>query len=402
MNFSISRLRKTLIVPMTFLLSVAVPVQAWAGCSSCYWSGYRSGYGTACGECSAVFRQLVDLINQSTNSINTNVDSTRNTLSLKIDTATNAIVSAIEKQSAVNQQLKQSEINYTAASKASEVGAEAQDNFIGPQADIMDPNVPANACATIATATAANSAANNASLTARALTAADSRKSLYTTNSGGILQSEMKEYKDNFCSAKAAERGLCATPVAAAMQDADTNAGSLLAPAGGRTYSADEEKAARQLIDHIKGPIPVESLPIALEKTPAGQRFVLEQRSMAAVQSMATFSLNSIFANNSAENSEAGAAAGEKISVVGLMKKFVEERFNNPDYHKTIGTLNEVGLLRQLAENMAYQNWMSYYSYLQGERTEGLLATTLALNARERSERILPAMRSQATSLQNR
>jgi hypothetical protein len=402
MPSALNRFRKALMTSFLMLLALAVPVKAWADCSSCYWNGYRNGYGTACSECAQVFRQLVDLINTSTNSVNTNIDVTRQTLSDKIDTATNAIVSAIEKQSASNMQLKQSEINYDAATQSQKAGAEAQDMFTEPSADLMDPNTAANACATMATATAATTAANNATITAKALSSADARKTLYTSNSSGVMQQKMAEYKTNFCSDKARERGMCDVPVAAHMQDADINAGSLMAPSGGGTYSADEAIAARSLIDNIVGPIPQESLPIALEKTPAGQRFVLEQRAMSSVRSMANFSLNSIFAANNPEDTSSSAAAASKLSVVGLMKKFVEDRFGDPKYRDSIATMNEVGLLRQLAENLAFQNWLEYYSYLQGERTEGLLATNLALNARERSERTLAALRSQASNLNAR
>lgn len=400
-----SKLVKVLLMFLSFTFTCEV----MAECSACYYGGYQVGYAGACSECAAVFEQLTNLIttsteeiqqniNQSTNSINNNIDGTRETLSKKIDTATNAIVAVIEKQSAAEQQLTQADLNYKAATISSRVGADAMDMFTQPAADLMNPNDSANACATMATAAAATTAASNAALHARSLAAASTRKALYTTNSSADLRKEVQIYAENFCSDKAFERGACSKKADADMQDADSNAGSLLAPVAGRTYSVTEAKAASQYVSNVIGPIQQESLPIVMEKTPAGQRFLVEQRSMASVQSMAAFSLHQIFSNNSAEDNSPGAAAGDKISLVGLMKKFVDDRFGSPTYRSSTATLNEVGLLRQIAENMAFQNWMDYYSYLQGERTEGLLATTLALSARERTERALVAARYQATS----
>lgn len=388
-------MRKAIFRPLLIALSFLVPVQAHASCTSCFWSGYAVG----CAECAVVVAALEGVIAASTGSIIAAINTSRLVTENKIDTATTAIVAAIEKSSAVNKELKQAELNYDAASKAGEAGAAAQDAFTKPSADLMDGAVAANACATMATATAATTAANNSAITARALTAADSRKALYTSNASGVMQQRLREYQTSFCSEQSRARGLCTTAVAAHMQDADTNAGSLLAPAGGRTYSEDESKAARQFIDNVVGPIPEESLPISLEKTEAGKRYVVEQRAMSSVRSMAVFSLNTIYSNNSAEDSSQGAAAANKVSIVGLMKKFVDERFGDPKYRDSLAKLGEEGLLRQIATSMAFQNWMGYQAYTQGERAESLLATSLALNARERTERSLGQLRAQAASL---
>lgn len=383
---------KNIIRAFLLFLTLAVPINSYAGCSSCYWSGYQ----TACSQCAAVVQQLDALIRSSTSEVNQNIDGTRETLTKKIDTATNAIVAAIEKQTAAESQLQQGDLNYTAATNVFKAKADAQDMFTQPAADLMNPNDSANACATMATATAATAAGNNASMTARALSAVQTRKNLYTANSGGVLQQELKIYNTTFCSDQADKRGTC-KKVTDSMQDADQNAGSLLAPVAGRTYSKNEALAAQQFIANVMGPIPQEVLPIVMERTPTGQRFVVEQRAMESVRSMASFSLSAIFSNNSADDPSAGASSASKVSLVGLMKKYVEDRFGSPVYRDSLATLNEIGLLRQIAENAAFQNWMDYQQYLQGERTEGLLATTLALNARERTERVLPALRQQAS-----
>lgn len=387
-------LSKNVFRAFLLFLSFAVPIKSYAvDCSACYYSGFTA----ACSECAAVVQKLEVLINSSTSDINQNINVTREALSKKIDTATNAIVAAIEKQTAAEHQLSQGDLNYKAATGMVKVVSEAQDKFTQPAADLMDPKDAANACATMATATAATAAGDNALLTARSLAAMQIRKNLYTSNSGGVLQQEIQIYNTTFCSDQAEKRGTC-KKVSGSMQDADQNAGSLLAPLAGRTYTKDESTAAQQFIANVMGPIPQEVLPIVLEKTPAGQRFMVEQRSLESVKSMASFSLNAILSNNSADDLSDGAPPSMKVSLVGLMKKYVEDRFGSLVYRDSLAKLNEIGLLRQIAENAAFQNWMDYQQYLQGERTEGLLATTLALNARERTERILPAIRQQVSA----
>lgn len=398
----IQRVRKNFIPMIMAAIMSLNPLNAFAGCSSCWWSGYM----TACVECAMVFSTLEGMIQgvsnqvqQSNLEINQNINTTRTSLLNELNSVKNAIVSAIEKQTVAQQQLQQADLNYKAAQAMQEASAEADDKFTSASSDITNPNASGNACSTMSTAAATTSAAQSAQLTARALSATGMRKHLYTSNASTAMQKTLENHNQNFCSAEDAKRGRCgsggATSVPPEMQDADINAGTLLAPSGAQTYTDNETKAALQYIDHVLGPIPTENLPIAAERLPSGKRYIVEERAVNSVRSMAAYSLNQIFANHTAEDPSGSTPEG-KISIIGLMKKFVEERYGSADYRKNLSTLDNEGLLREIAQNMAYQNWVGYYSYLQGERTEGLLATTLAMNARERSERVLPAMRQMA------
>ena len=404
MNAILHLARNRFAAMLLAFVALLSPINANAYCSSCWWAGYNY----ACSGCAAVFSTLEGMLSSlssqlssSTQQINRNIDMTRSSLQQSIESLQNAVISAIEKQSAAQKEMAQADINYDAATKMQEAGSEADDKFTSASSDIMNPDVAANACATMSSAAATTTAAQNAQLTARALTASTQRKHLYTSNAGAVMQQTLEAHNTNFCSAEDARRGRCGsggnTSVPAAMQNANLNAGSLLAPSGGQTYNADEMRAALQYIDNVIGPIPQEQLPIALEKTPAGQRYVIEDRALNSVRSMAAYTLNQIFAGRNPEDTSSNATAGAKISIVGLMQKFVEDRYGNAQYRASLSTLGQEGLMRDIAENMAFQNWMQYYSYMQGERTEALLATTLALNARERSERVLPAMRQTAT-----
>lgn len=402
MKAFIQRFRAKIAPLFLVLVATLNPVNAFAGCSSCWWSGYM----TACIECAAVFSTLEGMIQgvsnqvmQSNQEINQNINTTRMNILDELNAVKNAIVSAIEKQTAAEQQLQQADLNYKAAQSIKKATADAEDKFTGASSDITSPNVEANACATMDTATATTAAANGAQLTARALAANDLRKQLYTSNSSAVIKKVLDDHNTNFCSAEDAKRGRCGsggnTPVPPEMQNANLNAGSLFAPAGGQTYNEKETVAAKTYIDNVMGPVPMETLPVTVERTDAGKRYLVEDRAMNSVRSMASYSLNQIFSSHTPEDPN-GTSAESKISIVGLMQKYVQDRYGNAAYRASLSTLGTEGLLREIAQNMAFQNWLDYYTYLQGERTEGLLATTLAMNARERSERLLPTLRQEA------
>lgn len=387
------RVFRTLVAPLLAFCMAMLPINAHAAsCTACFWSGYM----TACTECAAVFQQLVQLINQTTDMINHNIDRTRQALSSDIRDATDSIVAAIEKADGAQKELKQGELNYDAALASQQAAAKADDMFTSALADIQNPSNAANACATASTAEAATTAAHSARTTGRARSAVALRPHLYSSNSAAIARDVTRVYNENFCSVEDRQRGRCTNVAPLHMQAASLSAGSLLTPAGGETYSPPEERAAEEFIRMVVGPVPQEVLPIAVEKTEAGERFLLEQRSGAAVLSMALHSLQQIFAAHSSEEGPGSANAGASISLVGLMKKFVEDRFGKSDYEASLRELNEVGLLRQMAVSMAFKNWMDYHAYLQGERTEALLATTLALSARDRNDARLEALRAKA------
>lgn len=97
-------------------------------------------------------------------------------------------------------------------------------------------------------------------------------------------------------------------------------------------------------------------------------------------------------APDSGSNTNAAGYSGA-LSVVGLMHKFVDDRFGNPDYSASLQGLNDSGMLREINMHMAFNNWVDYHSYLQNERIEALVATQLASAARERSDRQLSMAR---------
>ena len=109
-----------------------------------------------------------------------------------------------------------------------------------------------------------------------------------------------------------------------------------------------------------------------------------------AQMSMANYSLAQILASKM----PMGTTPDKAISTVGLMKKFVEERFGNPDYAKGISAMDSPGLLKEINSQMAVRNWINYQSYLQNERVEASLATQLAVAVKDKADQELSAARS--------
>jgi hypothetical protein len=306
---------------------------------------------------------------------------------------TDKTVAAIEKNTGAQKELVQADLNYQAALVATQRAQKANDDFASPRASQY------NRCQTANTSREIIGTNDNAQVSARGKTSADVRRTLYG-DPADEAKKVFDDHKNYFCTTEDARRGRCdAAPPA--MRGANMSAGSLLTPVAGDTYSADEARAAKSFITLATDPIVAGPLPPGLDRSPAGQRYRLESMAAAAQMSVAKHSLNQIMAARSAEGELVditGGAAGEKLSIKGLMKKFVGDRFGNPNYDQDLATKGEMGLLREVAINLAAKNWMDYHQFSQGERIETLLAVQVAMATRERSERTLAEARAGASS----
>jgi hypothetical protein len=207
----------------------------------------------------------------------------------------------------------------------------------------------------------------------------------------------MVMHNNHYCSDEDVRRKRCtaAQLVPIEQQNADLNAGSLLTPANGSTYSEKEGMAAKDFVTMVTNPVPKEMLQVSLEKGPGGAAYVFESMAAAARMSVANYSLLKIWAENSPDDSlsaAGGATPGDAISMVGVMKSFVYDRFAKPDWNKSLSTMDTNGLLKEVAMLMAGQNWMDYRAYLQAERMEAVAATQLAIITRDSNEKRLNAM----------
>lgn len=352
-----------------------------------------------CGVCAPVMQQiamteqvLMQAIQQSTMSIIQAVETSTYNIINAIDGSTQSIKGVNEKAINSEKELTQGRLNYDASRNMADVYAKAQEQFTVPEAQAF------KTCELLAQAQQTGSAGDNARVMAKTMTTAQNRRNLYTVDAPAAAKAVLDDYKTNYCSAADQERGRCTAVGNVLMQGAATRADTLLTPAANYTYSAEESAAAAAFITMATNPVPAETLPKALEQSPAGERFILEQMNASAQLSVAQHSLWQIKSAKDAPTSPNGNAnaAGYSgaLSLVGLMKKFSDDKFGNPQYDVKLSGMNENGLLRELNLQTAYSNWVDYQTYLQNDRIEALLATQLAASARERSERQLAMARA--------
>lgn len=301
--------------------------------------------------------------------------------------STASIVASREKELAAEKELVQAELNYDAASEAQKRFAAAQDKFTAPSAQAF------RVCEVMRAGDAAKTVGEEARTMGKALSDISSQRQMYTENASVSAKRVLDNYRTNYCSDEDAKRGRC-TAVDRRMQNAGISADSLMSPTAGETFTDAEKVAAIDFIQMVTNPTPQEMLPKGLEnKSAAAERFNLTQMHTQAQMSMADHSLMQILASKTAT----GTTPEKSISVVGLMKKFAEEKFGNPDYVNALGTKDNPGLLKEINSQMAVRNWINYHGYLQNERVEALLATQLVIAVKENSEREIAVARSVVT-----
>jgi hypothetical protein len=322
------------------------------------------------------------------------IEETQFVLYTAIQDAAAAIVAATEKQTAAQKEQTQAQLNYEAATSAYDRKVEAYKEFTSPAAS------PYARCETAATSEAVANAALSARLDGKATASVLDKRSLYTESSSREFRAMMEDHNNNYCTQQDAERGRC-TAVPEHRRGANLSAGTLLAPNGGQTYTPEEAAASYSFMKWVTDPVPTEMLPRGLEKTPSGQRFVAEQMAANAQMSVARHALTRIWASKKADARYGQTAAGQAssaISLSGLMEKFVTDRFGNKDYNTQLQAMNENGLLREIAINLAGQNWMDYHAFQQQESIETMLAVQLAILSKERAERQLAIARNAAAT----
>lgn len=301
---------------------------------------------------------------------------------------TASVVASREKELAAEKELAQAELNYDAATEAQKRFAEAQDNFTAPSAQAF------RVCQLMKAGDAAKTAGESSRTVAKALNYASGRRQMYTENSSVRAKEVLDNYRANYCSDADEERGRCTAVSDKRMQNAAVSADSLMSPTAGETFTAKEARAAVDFIEMVTNPVPQELMPKGLDnKSAAAERFNLAQMSGQAQMSVANLSLMQILSSKT----PAGSGPDTAISVVGLMKKFAEEKFGNKTYVEGLSQMDNPGLLKEINGQMAVRNWINYHGYLQNERVETILATQLAVAVKDNSEREIAAARAMVT-----
>jgi hypothetical protein len=301
------------------------------------------------------------------------------------------IAGTIEKQSAQQKQLSEGELLHKTKVDAYNQVVQADDYYTSPAA------TPPNVCGQMQTAELTAGNADDAALSAKATTYGKVSRTLYTPSaaaeSGKMYGARLQKY----CSAQDAARKRCSVSNEA-MQNADVMASTLLTPNAGMTYSPEEYGAASQFINNAVDPFPTEMLPKTFDSSPQGRAFMLAQMAESAQLSVAQHSMSSILESRraSADLSARSGNPGQNLSAMGLMKKFAEERFLGTGW---LAGLNDIGLLRQIAIMLSFRNWMDYQSYVQMERMETVLATQLAISAKQYNQPRIEQSRSAALSI---
>lgn len=332
--------------------------------------------------------EILQAISESTETILERIMEAEEAIIEAIKNEQGSLTAEGEKQNGAQKELTQGKLNYQANAAASEAAAKAMDTF-GDDASTE------SMCSTLDSSNQAGAAAGGAKREAKVMAAGLGNRRLYTASAGEKQKEVIETHNDLYCSQADADRKRCSAVSDKVMQDADVNAGTLLAPANDSTYSEQEAKAAKDFVTMVTNPVPHEMLPAAFEKTAAGKSYVLAQRIAQAQMSVADFSLSSI--QTSHEVSTEGEAGG--LSMIGWLSKSIRERFANPEWNQTMASASDPAvILRDIAIQMSQKNYLDFLAYQQSERMEAVLATQLAIAAREHNDKTLNALRAAASN----
>ncbi|MGJ7523509.1 hypothetical protein ACSFA0_23715 [Variovorax sp. LT1P1] len=201
-------------------------------------------------------------------------------------------IAAIEKTILGRKELLQAGLNMDAALQAGKRFTEANDKFSV---------APERTCRVL----------NDEKETAHAMVLADiNRKALTRVAtdrlSDGSQTTEkanaslLADHAANYCAAIDVDRGKCSA--VSTMPNADVSASTLLAPAGSETLSPEQFRAAQAFTRMATQPTPYEDVPPSVERTSAGQRFLLEQKQAVAMDSLVAGSFARLLAARSPRN----------------------------------------------------------------------------------------------------
>lgn len=186
-------------------------------------------------------------------------------------------IGALEKTLMGAQELRQAEMNAQAAQTATAAFGEAMNTYA--------PDNVVRACRIMGEEKSANNAALNAHLEKKALAMAEHQATRDVSHATQVAKQQMQIHSSRYCSAADVDAGRCAS--VSAMPNADISAATVFVAEGTQTFAKDQRDAARDFMRMVTGPVPPENLPTALERSAAGQRYLLEKQSYEAAMSMA-------------------------------------------------------------------------------------------------------------------
>lgn len=325
---------------------------------------------------------IMDRISEAQNTITSRISAAETSIVHSIQAVGAQISVMISQQTAALKELVQGQMNYQAQLRAKKAAANAQLDYSGPQA------IPPQVCTTLELGEQTGAASTAAHFTGKAVTAAEVERNMYVKNAHDAYMQIYENHMESYCSSVDQARGRCKKAAPAALQNADIMASTLLSPNAGQTYSSAEYRAAEAFIGNTTNPFPSPMLQQRYERTKHGRDYILAQMTESAQLSVAQTAMSQILADHAPTNADPSNPA-HKISVIGLMKQFTDDRFVSPKWKEQLQQKSQPGVLREIAYMMAFHNWMDYRSYVQRERIEALLATNLSLNVKHYDEPIL-------------
>lgn len=299
----------------------------------------------------------------------------------------NAMVAVDEKKLGGEKELTQAKLIAKSQRQNARTAAIAKD-------EAGTPETINTMCETAETTSQIAAAQAGTTTNSKAYAAALTQRGLTNTDTGRTQKQLIDEHNKNYCSDEDYALKRCDTKAPKDMQNADIRSDSLLSPVNGSTYSPEEQGAAKQFMIMATNPIPLQTLPAQLEQSAAGKSYVLAHRIAEAQMSVANFSLSSIYNGYAAGESPEGKS---DLSMMGLLKKNVSDRFGNNEWRTSLqGEVSLQKILVQIALLLADKNFMKYQAYQQALRTETIVATQLAINARQYNDTQLNTLRAAA------
>jgi hypothetical protein len=305
------------------------------------------------------------------------------------DTAAQQVTSTTEKETAALKELTQSELNYAANAHTSRGSANAEEKFSSP-VELQ------NMCDVATTTEKIAAAKTRASIAGKALGSTLVRRDLAIPRQNLLPTIAAQTHNTSYCSQEDKKAGRCDPVAPLLLQNADVQAGTLMLPNNGTTYTKAESEAAQDFIKMVTNPDRSVDLAPGLEKAPQGAAYLVTFRAATAQMSVAYNSMSQLWANRVADDSvsEAIDSTGDlELSVLGVMKKFAYDRFVDQRWKENLAGMDVNGTLREIAITMAGKNFTTLQAFQQRQRMEALVATKLSIDAEESNEARLIQLR---------
>lgn len=227
-------------------------------------------------------------------------------------------------------------------------------------------------------------------------------RNMNTQVQSAVIARDVGTHNKLFCSNEDVANLRCSSAAPKELQNLDLQAKNIFTPSSGSyTYSKEELIAAKAYVQGTVNPFPTTALPKEWNNSPQGRTFQAAQMAQQRRLDLSSQVLSEIVASRESQ-AGLGTAVGMSTpdaSPIAIMDYYAGSGFFfNPAWHSRLSTMNDTDLLQEQAKMLAFQNWLTYKTYLQGEHQEALLATQLAAVTKEQSDPQLAAQR-QATAI---